>query len=62
MAEKSDVLKPEEEHRPAADAHADSQRVRAALQRLRRIGEDLPTVDAAALVREGREAAGRDDR
>ena len=42
-------------NRPRTDA----EEVREALQRLRRIGETLPPVDAAALVREGRDAAER---
>lgn len=59
MAEKSDVVKPEEDRTSTAGERADAQKAREALQRLRRIGEDLPAVDAAAVVREGRDAAAR---
>lgn len=59
MAEKQDVARPEEGREPTAERKDRERQAREALRRLRRIGEDLPAVDAAALVREGRDFAGR---
>jgi hypothetical protein len=59
MAEKQDVAGPEERREPTAEREDREQQAREALRRLRRIGEDLPAVDAAALVREGRDSAER---
>jgi hypothetical protein len=61
MAKKSDTLNHEKEQREVA------QRLRreaalSALRRLREIGEKLPTVDAAAVIREGRDLAGQGSR
>lgn len=57
MVEKTDTLKPEKEPEPVADQPARRKEAREALQRLRRIGESLPAVDAVAVVREGRDAS-----
>lgn len=55
MAEKSDTLKTGRERETDADRSADREKAREALRRLRRLGENLPAVDAAAIVREGRD-------
>jgi hypothetical protein len=55
MAEKSDTLKRESELQPVIDQGRRREEIRAALQRLREIGEKLPVVDAVAIVREGRD-------
>ena len=57
MVEKSDTLKAEQNPQSTTDQTARRERVREALSRLRRIGEDLPAVDAVAVVREGRDFA-----
>jgi hypothetical protein len=61
MAKKSDTLNHEKEQRQEA---RDLKREASlnALRRLREIGEKLPIVDAAAVIREGRELAGRGSR
>ena len=56
MTEKSDILQVDSERVPAERA-AELHEALAALRRLREIGEGLPPVDAAAAVREGRDAA-----
>jgi hypothetical protein len=61
MGEKSETLKPEGERASAGEETARSEKAREALGRLRRVGEKLPAVDAAAVVREGRDARGRDE-
>ena len=62
MAEKTDILKPEHERDSTANQLTHRKEAREALQRLRRIGESLPAVDAAAVVRAGREASEQDAR
>ena len=62
MPEKTDTLKPERESEPVPDWPARRKEAREALQRLRRIGESLPVVDAVAIVREGRDASEQDTR
>ena len=54
MAEKSDTLKHD-----IQEQHESLKREEAleALRRLREIGENLPTVDAAVVIREGRNQA-----
>jgi hypothetical protein len=59
MAEKSDTLK--------HDAQEQNERLKReealkALRRLRDIGESLPAVDAAVVIREGRNLAEQDSR
>lgn len=56
MAEKSDTLKHEKEQ-IATDRSLKREEALAALHRLREIGEKLPAVDAAMIVREGRTLA-----
>jgi hypothetical protein len=46
---------------PAKDRAAQLEQMRAALLWLRRLGEKLPEVDAAAIVRAGRDMAARGD-
>ncbi len=58
MAKKSDTLNDEKERRQAEQSPRREDALKA-LRRLRDIGEKLPAVDAAAVVREGREASGR---
>lgn len=58
MAKKSDTLNQEKERR-RAEQSPEREEALQALRRLRDIGEKLPVVDAAAVVREGREASGR---
>jgi hypothetical protein len=53
MAEKSNTLKHEKEQIPT-DESLKREEVLAALHRLRQIGEKLPPVDAAIIIREGR--------
>ena len=76
MPRKPDVTKPEDGRHQTKEkgrerlglfrtgnrAQTDTDNVREALQRLRRLGESLPTVDAAAIVREGRDASERSGR
>lgn len=57
MIEKSDTLKPEQNSQFTGNQTARYERAREALRRLRQIGEDLPAVDAVALVRESRDVA-----
>ncbi len=57
MIDKSDTLKPEQSSQFAGDQTASNECAREALRRLRQIGEDLPTVDAVAVVRESRDVA-----
>jgi hypothetical protein len=58
MAKKSDTLNQEKE-RSRAEQSPGREEALKALRRLRDIGEKLPAVDAAAVVREGREASRR---
>ena len=62
MVEKSDTLNHQSAAQPARDQNARSEEIRKALRRLREIGEKLPTVDAVAIVREGRDLAGQGSR
>jgi hypothetical protein len=62
MVEKSDTLNHQSEVQPARDQSTRSEEIRMALRRLREIGEKLPTVDAVAIVREGRDLAGQGSR
>lgn len=57
MIEKSDSLKHEQHSQSTGNQTARHERAREALRRLRQIGEDLPAVDAVALVRESRDVA-----
>jgi hypothetical protein len=57
MAKKSDTLNHEKEQREVAQSLR-REAALSALRRLREIGEKLPTVDAAAVIREGRDLAG----
>lgn len=57
MAEKSDILKRESEPQFTPDQGLRREEILKALQRLREIGEQLPVVDAVAVVREGRDLA-----
>jgi hypothetical protein len=61
MAKKSDTLNNEKEHREVAQSLR-REAALSALRRLREIGEKLPTVDAAAVIREGRDLAGQGSR
>jgi hypothetical protein len=61
MTKKSDTLSHEKEQRQAAQSF-NREAVLNALRRLREIGEKLPTVDAAAVIREGRDLAGQGSR
>ncbi|OLE54973.1 MAG: hypothetical protein AUG51_04850 [Acidobacteria bacterium 13_1_20CM_3_53_8] len=54
MAEKSDTLKREIQKRVPARDRPNLEAALNALRRLREIGEKLPPVDAAAVIREGR--------
>jgi hypothetical protein len=62
MVEKSDTLNHQSDAQLAKDQSARSEEIRKALRRLREIGEKLPTVDAVAIVREGRDLAGQGSR
>lgn len=59
MAEKSDTLKREREQQPEADQSVRREEAREALRQLRQLGESLPAVDAAAVVRAGRDVSER---
>lgn len=61
MTKKSDVLNQEKGHREPESGLKREEALKA-LRRLRDIGEKLPVVDAAAVVRGGRDSAGRDAR
>ncbi len=61
MTKKPETLNGEKERRQAEQSLRREDALKA-LQRLREIGEKLPTVDAAAVVREGRDSAGRGSR
>jgi hypothetical protein len=61
MAEKSDTLNQEKEPR-LAEQNPKREDALEALRRLREIGETLPPVDAAAVVREGRDLVGHGSR
>ena len=54
MAEKSDTLKHDVQQQNESLKREEALK---ALRRLRDIGENLPTVDAAAVIREGRNLA-----
>ena len=57
MAKQTDTIEHERDREATRVQAADRNEVRKALVRLRRIGEELPPVDAAAIVREGRALA-----
>ena len=57
MTKKSDTLNHEKEQRQVAQSFNREAALKA-LRRLRDIGEKLPTVDAAAVIREGRDITG----
>jgi hypothetical protein len=59
MAEKSDTLKQDVEEQ---DENLKREEALKALRRLREIGENLPAVDAVAVIREGRDLAEQDSR
>ena len=59
MAKKSDTLNHEKEQSQTNQSPKNHDALEA-LRRLRDIGEKLPTVDAAAVIRQGRDLAGRD--
>ena len=61
MAKKSDTLSHEKEQKQS-DQRPRREAALKALRRLRDIGETLPAVDAAAIIREGRDLARRDSR
>jgi hypothetical protein len=61
MAKKSDTLNDEKEQRQDAQS-LKREAALEALRRLRNIGEKLPRVDAASVVRESRDLAGQDSR
>lgn len=54
MAEKSDTLKPDVQEQNESLKREEALK---ALRRLREIGENLPAVDAAVVIREGRNQA-----
>jgi hypothetical protein len=56
MANQTNTIEHGEQEAPRIQP-TDRNEVRNALMRLRRIGEELPSVDAAAIVREGRALA-----
>ncbi len=58
MAKKSDTLNHEKEQRQR-DQNLKHEDALKALRRLRDIGKGLPTVDAAAVIRESRDLAGQ---
>jgi hypothetical protein len=61
MAKKSDTLN-NEKAQSQTDQSLKREEALRALRRLRDIGEKLPAVDAAAIVREGRDLAGQGSR
>ena len=61
MAKKPDTLNHEKEQKEVAQSLR-REAALSALRRLREIGEKLPTVDAAAVIREGRDLAGHGSR
>jgi hypothetical protein len=61
MAKKSDTLNHEKEQREV-DQGLRREAALGALRRLREIGQKLPKVDAAAVIREGRDLAGQGSR
>lgn len=61
MTKKSDTLE-HEKGQSKIDAGSRREQALEAVRRLREIGEKLPTVDAAAVVCEGRDLTGRGSR
>ena len=61
MAKKSDTLNHEKEQREVAQSLR-REAALSALRKLREIGQKLPKVDAAAVIREGRDLAGQGSR
>jgi hypothetical protein len=61
MAKKADTLNQEKEQQQLAQRLKREDAIKA-LRRLRAIGESLPTVDAAAVIRESRDLAERSSR
>ncbi|HMF57948.1 MAG TPA: hypothetical protein VK619_16515 [Pyrinomonadaceae bacterium] len=62
MAEKSDILRGDMQEQVPAANRPTLEEVLSALRRLREIGEKLPPVDAAAVIRESRDLAGQGSR
>lgn len=61
MTKKADTLNDEKEQKQTAQDLKREDALKA-LHRLRNLGEKLPEVDAAAIVRESRDLAGRSSR
>jgi hypothetical protein len=61
MTKKSDTVNDEKEQRQIAQSLRRENALKA-LRRLRDIGENLPAVDAAAVIRESRDLAGQGSR
>ena len=57
MTNKTNTIEDEREQEATRIPQKDRNEIHKALVRLRRIGEELPPVDAAAIVREGRALA-----
>ncbi len=57
MANQTNTIEHERDHEATPIQPTDRNEIREALMRLRRIGEELPRVDAAVVVREGRALA-----
>lgn len=57
MANQTNTIEHERDQEPTRIHTTDRKEIREALMRLRMIGEELPPVDAAAVVREGRALA-----
>ena len=62
MAKKSDALKREREEKIVTDRSLLHEKALKALHRLREIGEELPSVDAVVVIREGRSLGEQDSR
>ncbi len=57
MANQTNTIEHERDHKTTRIHATDRKEIREALMRLRMIGEELPPVDAATVVREGRALA-----
>jgi hypothetical protein len=62
MTKKPDALEGEHPARLTQDTMMHREEIREDLLRLRRLGEKLPTVDAAAIVRESRDTTAQGKR
>jgi hypothetical protein len=62
MTNKTNTIEDKRDKKPPRVPPCDRKEVLNALTRLRRIGEQLPPVDAVAIVREGRDLADRGSR